>query len=371
MSSKNIEDRLEKLIEAVNHESQFFEMPSVWSSIKYFFTESLRSIKFLLTEKENITFTVLQIILVIVSVCFGIQIISSSTSVLVERVVKNNIIFIVLLNAVLIVFIALISYPIGILTACMTSSYILYTKEKKSTIFACLKMVLSKSYNIWSLSKFDLMKNLSTKNQKKLDTEDDVLYVSSYESGEEIKNRKLRNLCWKIATVAIIPSLLFGRSKENSCYDAFYLLRYEFKPLSKLSVGYKSICLSTIFFTFIFLITLLFFVFEYIDVYFVKMNINTSLSCLFTFVVFPALMCFIIIWGIYRPLYIISATRIYLSYAKERNIEYVPSENSYKGAFVFICYLIFLVIVGSLAVYIWTNGTDNSSFVNYFLRHWF
>ncbi len=337
MSENNIREQfsaLHKEIESTAKEG--LTLPPKGESLQGFFKDTWRSFKFILTEKENIFFAFLQLAAIALGYYIWVQIIGWIPAEVWDEISDKDSVG-VMINIAFVVWsficVGLVAYPIGILTACMGASYVLHSEQQESTIAKCLKIVLKRSWPLWIFSWFDgwlTVNRILERLPKKKDRTPRVVKIF----------KELVYQAWKIATLGIIPALVYGRTVTEACKDSFGLLKNRFIELGKLRVAYSLICWIIGIWCYLSLI-----VFFPIIIQFQKAH---NLSGIFAFYLFAGApmifaLCFIMV--VFRPLYIISSTRIYIDYAREKQIERQSSQESSGGISAFIGYIVLIVII--------------------------
>lgn len=314
------------------------DSPNKKDSLLSFFNNSAFSLRFILSEKENILFAALSVSVVAIGYFVGVQILDWIPQEVWDAVEKDD--DNALLNLALLIWsfvcIGLVAYPLGIVTACMGASYILRSQGRASTIAECLKIVMPRSWTLWVFSWLDgwwtfmrILERLPKKNDRTpyaVKLKDEAIYQA-----------------WKIASLGFIPALVCGRTVAESCQDSLCLLKDKFIPLAKLRFGYSVICWIVGISAYV---SMFFFMF-----YFAGRSFGHNEIYSFYFVAgFPIVIACTIIMMVFRPLYIISACRIYAFYAKDKGIEIkLPKKTSQiTSSFVAFCVLLIIASVAFL-----------------------
>lgn len=318
--------------------------PSRNSSLKEFFNATLESIRFILSEKENITFAIMQWVSIALLYLVWIQILRFVTPELVASLTnadpswtKNEWVVSIIFVLWGVVCVGIASFPIGIFTACMASSYILRSEKRDSTITDCLSIVMPRAWPIWLFSWYDgwlTVRRILSRLPKKNDTES----AQKKAKGEAIYQ------AWKLASLGVIPALSYGRSVTDSCKDSLLILGKKFKKLAILRIGYSTIC---------WVIGIL----SYLSLFFFSLQIEKRLETYYGFnstfsfylvAVLPIMIALLIIMIFVRPLYIVSSTRIYVEYVHENGIERLAPKQFSQFACLALLLLIMLGTVWGL-----------------------
>ena len=320
--------------------------PGKIESIGGFFNNGAVSLRFIFQEKENIVFALLQ--LVVIGIMYFLW--AKSLSFIPEEYwhdenMDDLVSFIVLLWSFVLVGIA--TFPLGILTACMCASYLLHFEGKESTVAECLKIVLPKSWSLWIFSWFDgwwtvwrIMERLPKKNDR-TPLAVKLVHEAAYQA-------------WKLASLGVMPSLLSGANLAQASKNSLSLLSGKFSMLAKLRIGYSVVCW-------------IFAVGAYVSMFFLVRYLYDvpqftallrTVGGFYLFAGIPTIVALVFIMLIFRPIYIISACRIYAFYAREKQMPILLPEPMPKtlSAFVFFVALSIIVFVAWKYVEYWGGG---------------
>ena len=238
MSLIPIKNELNNLKLKAYKEIDFSENPGYFGSVGGFFRSIATSLRFVLTEKENIVFALLQWGCIVLAYYIWVQVLSWIPEEIWEKA-ENGDSYNKYADLILwlwsLACVGLAAYPLGILTACMNASCILRFQNKESTFTDCFKIALKHSGTIWIFSWIDgwwtverIIERLPKKNNRT---------PASVRAYNEIIYQ-----IWKMLTLGFVPALLFGRSFKEACQDSLNLAKKRFLPLIKLRLGYSLIC---------------------------------------------------------------------------------------------------------------------------------
>lgn len=341
MNQNNIRQQFKDLHKRIENSAESLCLPSKEESISDFFNECWTSFKFILKEKENILFALLQLATIAIVYYIWVQMIGWIPQEVwdaIEKEEEGGLIVSLVFLAWSFLCVGIAAYPIGIFTACMSASYTLHKEGRVSTILECLKTVLTKSWALWIFSWVDgwitvniILERLPKKNDR---TPRSVKIL-----------KELVYQLWKTATLGVIPALIYGRTIEEVCNDSLSLLKNYLFPLGKLRVVYSLFCWIIGIGSYLSLI----FLFPHINAFALEHNISIIFA-FYLYIGVPLLLALFIIVVLLRPLYIISATRIYMDYATENGLPLRLPTPSSKGlsaliGFVVLCILIALVML--------------------------
>lgn len=343
MSLFTIKSEFDRLKTKAYKETDFSENPGYFGSIGSFFTSIAASLRFIFTEKENIVFALLQW----ATIALVYFIWTQGLSWIPEEIWKNDTEN-TAANLILLVWslacVGLAAFPLGILTACMNASCLLRFQNKESTFTDCMKAAFSRAGTLWIFSWIDgwwtvkrILERLPKKNDRTL---------------RSVKiEREIIYQLWKMISLGFIPALLYGRSFKDACKDSLFLLKKRFLPLIKLRLGYSFVC--WIVGIGCYAGTVLFFC--YMD----KMPDEYDIYSWYFYAGFPLIIALLIIMILFRPLYIISACRIYINYACDEGI--TPNLPQRTSAFtnILVIFLCFAAIIGVVLLFHQQLGIDS------------
>lgn len=307
------------------------EKPKRGAAVASYLNSGAVSLRFIFGEKENIAFAFLQWVVIGIAYYLWVQVLS-----LVPEEVWNcdngNYAAGIILLIWSIVCVGLAAYPLGLLTACMNASYILRFTGRESTVAECLKIVLPKSWSLWVFSWFDgwwtvmrILERLPKKNDR-TPLAVKMLNEAIYQG-------------WKLASLGFIPALLSGRDVGEACGDSLKMLKERFSMLIKLRVGYSLVCWGFGIFGYLGMFVLLRMLPELSG----RILENNVVYGVYLLAGVPLLAVLIFIMLVFRPVYVISACRIYAFYAREKGMKIKLPESSSRGVSALMAFLLLAV----------------------------
>ena len=319
------------------------EKPSKTTATLGFFRSCGVSLYLIFTEKENILFALLSLVCMALVYFLGIKVLDWIPQEIWDSLKakdgKDHTLLDLAVTIWAFVCCGIVAYPLGIFTACMGASYMLRFQGKESTISECLKIVLPKSWTLWVFSWIDgwwtfwrIVERLPSKNDRTpLRTK--IMRETIYQA-------------WKLASLGFLPATVCGRSLKEACTDSLNLLQDRFSMLVKLRIGYSVVCWIVGIGSYIGAALMMF--------YFKDLRIGSNDIYSFYFLAgAPIVVALAIIMLFFRPLYVISACRIYAFYAREKGIEVKLPEKSQKFVSSLIVFLLLLAAVA--VVYLWRD----------------
>lgn len=315
--------------------------PGTLSSVGGFFRNAALSLSFILSEKENILFAVLQLISIALGYYIWLNILDWIPQEVWDELSRDDDNDHAVLNLLFLAWsficVGIVAYPLGIFSACMGASYLLHFQGRKSTIAECLKIAISKSWTLWIFGWIDgwwtMLRILERLPKKKDRTPRSV----------KIRNEIIYQ-AWKAASLGFVPAILSGRGIKNSCIDSVKLLKDRFMPILKLRLGYSAICW-------------VFGIGSYLSLFFLMPYMknlgvhHTSIYNFYFMAFFPALLALLFIMLIFRPLYLISACRIYAYYTRQNNIEIELPKTLPTFVSSFVFFIVLCVVAGVIILF--------------------
>ena len=314
------------------------DKPKKTESLSYFGRCFSYSSKLIFTEKEIIVFAILQLIAIAVGYYLWVQILKLIPEEVWESAKKDDgtsiVDFVIIMWTFLCV--GFVTYPLGLLSSCMVAAHFLHESGQESTIAKCLRIVFPKAWTIWIFSWLDgwwtvlrILERLPRKKDRtplRVKIRDEVQYQA-----------------WKIASLGFLPAIIVGRSVHDASKDSLGLLKKHFKTMCQLRVAYSIICWVVGIGAYIASVFLSPYILEH-------MNYNNDMHTFYTYVGIPVLMSLFFIQVIFRPVYILSACRIYSNYTIEKNIKIsLPVVSKFSSSVV--GFLILIIIISAIFLY--------------------
>lgn len=341
MTDKLTKSDLEQLRSEVATITQSEEKPDILSSMGGFFTNCAKSFRFILSEKENIVFALLQLASIGLGYYLWVQILDWIPDDVWQEMRKdkdNNSGGIANLIILLwsFVCVGITAFPIGFFTSCMGASFILRFNGQKSTVVNCVHLALNRLWSIWIFSWVDgwwtvnrILERLPKK-KNRTPTSRKILNEAIYQA-------------WKLATLGFLPAIISGRTIADSIKDTISLTKNRFIDLAKLRVAYSAICWILGIGAYVLLIFIL-----------IKYpNLMSSENKIYNFYMLaglPMMFALTFIMIIFRPLYIISSFRIYANYMREKRITITLPQKS-PAYTALIVFGILIILVGTTYIY--------------------
>lgn len=342
MSFFTMKSELNTLRQKAYKETDFSENPGYLGSIGGFFTSIAASLRFVLTEKENIVFALLQWASIAVVYFIWVQ----GLDWIPEEIWKEEAdgtaadCFLLVWSLACVGF---TTFSVGFFTACLNASCLLRFQNKESNFTDCLKIAISRAGMLWIFSWIDgwwTVKRILERLPKKNDRTPSAVKLE----------REILYQLWKMISLGFIPALLYGRSYKDACKDSLLLLKKRFLPLIKLRLGYSFICWIIGIGCYTGVISFFSCLNELPDEY--------DIYAWYFYAGFPLVLALLMITVLFRPLYIISACRIYINYACDEGIK--PNLPQKTPAFlnILVMFICLAAIIGATLLFHQELGID-------------
>ncbi len=336
---KEITAELSAMKSQAHKQAEINQKPKKTEALKSFCYSSYCSIRFILTEKENFLFALLQL----AAIGLGYFLWVEGLSWVPEEVwrASDNSDDNTLAGLIICIWsffcVGVVAYPLGLMTACMGASYILRHQGRESTIAECLKIVMQKAWPLWIFSWLDgwwtvdrILERLPKKNDR-TPLSVKLLNEAIYQA-------------WKLASLGFMPAVLCGRGVKDACKDSLALLKNKFVKLAKLRAAYSLICWIFGIGCYVGCI----FLFPFLSAH---MSSRYDMHSFYFYVGFPLIVTLAFIMLIFRPVYIISAFRIYAEYAREKSIKINLPETTSKVLSSLVTFTVLAIILTVVVLY--------------------
>ena len=317
----------------------FEHKPGKIDSLKKFFAYYGYSWKMMFKEKELFLFVFLQW----VSVALGYYLFVMMLYWIPEEVWRSaensdggSIVDLVLFGWMF-VCVGMAALPLGIFSSCMAVVHMLYFEDKPSTIAACLKVVLPRTWSLWLFHWMDgyitiyrIIERLPKKNDQTPAVQKAINEVLYY--------------AWKVATMGILPNLITGRSIKDTVKDTVGMIKNNAMEIFMIRIGYSVFCWIVAILTYVWGILN----YGWIKEKFFPGDLHSTIAEFYFFAGIPMLFSVAIIQLFIRPAYILAISDIYSRYISGKGEEILdqnppPAAISAIIAFVVLCLVMFAV----------------------------
>ena len=332
-----LKKKLTKLKEDAYETISDNDRPGKGEALSYFSRCISYSSKLIFTEKEIIVFAILQLVAIALGYYLWVQSLDLIPEEVWESAKKSDRCSPVDLLLLLWTFICvgLTAYPLGLLSSCMAAAHFLHETGQESTIAKCFRIVLPSSWTIWIFSWIDgwwtvlrILERLPKKNDRTPISQkifDEAVYQA-----------------WKVASLGFFPATIIGRNITDACKDSLGLLKTHFKTICQLRIAYSLICWVVG-------------IGAYIGGFILLAHFPHRLEPINNIYSFyaisgiPLVFSLFFIQVIFRPIYILSACRIYSNYTYENNIKIsLPKVSKFTSSVVGFLILAIITYVAYL-----------------------
>lgn len=193
---------------------------------------------------------------------------------------------------------AIVSFPIGILTGCTGIAYLFARRNIKLSFAHCFKLSIARYKQLWIFAGIDGWITI----EQILDR---LERVSNKFSGEKRSVvsvggtiREVLYFSWKVATIGIYPAILTGKNLHEAGLESLSMVRKEFHKTVILRAGYSVMC------WFVGICASL------LGYFWVRTSLDSYYSFMLSISI-PVAMATFIIMLILRPVFIISSCELY------------------------------------------------------------
>lgn len=275
--------------------------PDPFNAASKFFSRIEYAFGLALKEKEIFVFVFLQWIVIILGYYLWVQMIDWIPQETWERAARDEDVTQanILLSLWTFLIVGLVSYPLGILSACIASVHFLTKQHQESTVGACLKLALPSSFSLWILHWVDgwytvirVIDRLPRKNSPpySVTAAREALYYA-----------------WKIAISGLLPSITLGSGLIQGAKNSLVFVKDNLKEVALLRIGYSMTCWIAGILSYI--LTVLFFAFTDVLSEFTEMT--EGIYTFYLWAGIPAAVGVGIVLVILRPIYLISLCDLY------------------------------------------------------------
>ncbi len=311
------------------------EKPKKKEAAKSFFKDAKYAVSLIFQEKEIIFFALLQLVSIMAGYLLWVLVLDLIPEEVWQSLDSSDegtspadlIVF-----AWSFICVGLVTYPLGIFTACMGAAHFLHRQGQESTVLKCLNIVMANSGRIWTFSWIDGWWTI-TRILERLPKKNDRTPLATKLIKEAIYQ------AWKLATLGVLPAFIIGRGTVDACKDSLGLLKDKFSELIKLRLGYSFICWVFGIGSYVLMIVIFPFAKDY-------MRSDNDMYTFYLFAGIPILFALIFIQLIFRPIYIISACNIYSDYILDNNIEVDLAPNKKSASFILFIILVIAMVFG-------------------------
>lgn len=320
--------------------------PSLGTGLAGFWKRAVFALKLMFLEKELFTFAVLQWACIAAGYYLWVQMIGWIPEE-VWREAGNSegtSIADLILFAWSFFVVGAVAFPLGLLSGCMGATHFLNRMGRKSTIAACLKMVLPRAWPLWIFHWIDgwwtvnrILDRLPKKNDRRSAAAKALSEALYY--------------AWKVATIGILPALVTGRGLIDSGKRSIDLVRRKFADVAILRAGYSGLCWILGIGTYIG--TIIFFI-KFPGLVDFNLPVERTIFKFYFWAGVPIVASVGVVMLLLRPVYVISACDIYADYVSEREENLMlppPPPGAYRDYSAVVTAAILVLILLAIVFY--------------------
>jgi predicted Zn finger-like uncharacterized protein len=332
---------LHKLSNEVNKLPQLQQSrPGKISGFNAFLKRASYAVGLIFREKELIVFALLQWVAVIAVYFLWVEAMSwlpESAWVRESDEVTSTDIIVGIWSALCI---ALATFPIAICSGCMGAVHFLHKQGQRSTIASCLRIVMPHSGRLWA---FQFVDGFITVQQilNRLPKKDD-----NRSSAEKALSEALY-YAWKLGSIGILPSLIFGKTLFDSAKTSFQLVKKRFADVALLRTGYSLICWIVGILTYVGGVA---FIIKSGQLDF-NADSGSQMTTFLMLIGVPLLVSVGVIQMLIRPVFIISLCDIYSRYLEDEGESPELPESPGRGVEVLVAFTILALIIAGILIF--------------------
>jgi hypothetical protein len=310
-------------------------------SVSGFFRRIAYATKLIFLEKEIIVFSLLQFAAVGLAYYFWVQMLGWIPDSVWERARRSESTFFadIVLTLWSFACVGLAAYPVGIFSGCIGAAHFLHKNKQQSTVAACLRIVLPKSWSLWFFHWIDGWITVNQILSRLPGTKD-------RRTPEQRALKELLYYAWKIATMGILPGILMGQGVFLASKNSVSMIRVKLADVLRLRAGYSACCWiigvgaylgAHVFYAFF-------------EKFFTKeMGLAREVYGFYLWMAVPILIAVAIVQIVLRPIYLISLFDIYSEYLKETN-QPIPTPTVSRAmsalvGFLALCFILLIVFL--------------------------
>ena len=238
------------------------------------------------------------------------------------------------------VCVAVVAYPVGILSGCMGTAHFLHKQNRESTIAACFRLVMPQSWPLWAFHTIDgwitvmqIMQRLPKKNDH-LSASEKALSESLY-------------YAWKLGVAGILPSIITGNGLIKSGKNSIVFVKDNFNEVAKLRAGYSLLCWIVGISAYVGTIAL----FNFVDIIPKSSEVYGHIYSFYLWAAIPILVALSIVMLLLRPIYILSICDLYSDHLKNKNISVNLPSNPSKAISALVVFAIICLMLTTVYLY--------------------
>ncbi len=332
-----------KLRRQIRESNLLLEKPKSMAALLHYFQRIGYGWKLMFLEKELFTFTLLQWISIAVGYYLFVMMLYwippevwKSTQNSDSGSIADLVVFLWI-----IVCVGVAAMPLSIFSSCIAVVHMLdYYEQKPSTIAACLKIVLPRIWQLWLFHWLDgyytvrqVMERMPKKNDRTTTADravSEVLYHT-----------------WKIASMAIVPNLITGRTIMQTCENSLGQIKEHAAEMLLVRAGYSILCWIVAILTYVGTVL----GFGWLQESFFPGELHDTIATAYLYLGIPALTSIAFIQVFLRPAYMIALTDIFGIYMIQKREVLIKDAPPAPATSAIVAYGLLCVVVLTIYLY--------------------
>jgi hypothetical protein len=232
------------------------------------------------------------------------------------------------------------AFPLGIFSSCMAVVHLLHIEDKPSTIAACLKVVLPRTWGLWLFHWMDgyitvgrIIDRLPKKNDRSSPIQKALAEALYY--------------AWKVATMGILPNLITGRSIKDTAKNTVGMIKDNAAEVIMIRIGYSVFCWIIAIATYVWGI----FNYGWIKNKFFPGDLTSTISEFYFYAGIPMLFAVAIIQLFIRPAYILAISDVYGRYIHGKGETILDQDTPPASISVLVVFLVLCIAIFTAYLY--------------------
>ena len=239
-----------------------------------------------------------------------------------------------------VVCVGVAAFPVGILTGCMGAAHFLHKQGRESTIAACLKHVLPRTWSLWT---FHWIDGWITVNQ--------ILDRLPKKGGTRTPAQRALSetlyYAWKLGVAGVLPGVLTGNGLVASARNSAVFVKDNFLEVAALRAGYSALCWVVGIGAYIGALVL----FAVADIVPAQEEVYGHVYTFYFWAGGPILIAAGMVVLLLRPVYVLALCDLYSDHLKNRNEHVELSAHPAKATSAIVAFGVLCLLVAVVFMY--------------------
>lgn len=235
--------------------------------------------------------------------------------------------------------VGLAAYPVGMFSGCMGAAHFLRASGKESTIAACLRLVVPRSWSLWAFHWIDgwitvvqIMERLPSKERRT--AAEKALSEATY-------------YAWKLGVAGVLPGILTGNKLVMAGWNSALFVRENFLAVARLRAGYSLLCWVVGISAYVGTVLL----FRFVEIIPDGQQVYGHMYTLYIWAGLPIMVATGVVMLVLRPLYVLAICDLYSQYLRKNDLPDNLPENPPRVVNALVAFLCLCVLL--LAVFLY------------------